>query len=669
MKFHVRTFLRYQLIFWLCAVFFFSCARAGFQPTGGDAIDTPGGDNDTPGGDNDTPGGDNDTPGGDNDTPGGDMDTPSGDNDTVTCPDDMNCFGFDCGPDPICNESCGTCNNPPAIYCDDDDTLLTYASTGSCESGKCSYEGSSLFCEHGCITAAKVCRVCDDKCSPVNTKDCTSGQIRTCEADIHGCLDWSEYTPCDGGSCEDSTSCILPTIISVSPNMDAAGIAINAQVIINFSVPMDTTATESAITFTPDVSGISYSWSDGDKTSTIDHSSDFAVTEYTVTIETVASGKNDNNLAAPYQFSFATNPLNLTVDCSAADMVGKNGSIEVDGSNVYMSYYDSTNDTLKFAKSTDGGAIWPSEDIKTIASVNLVLSSMYSSIAVDGNNIYIGYSDFNDGYLKFAKSTDGGSTWPVGNIRTVDSGCSGRFASMEVNGTYIYLSYQNYTSSDLKFAKSIDGGANWLPSPAIDPIVDATNTVGAYTSIAADGNNVYISYYEGTAFNEALKFAKSINGGINWSTVITVDGGGSYRVGETSSIAVKGSNVYISYYNFENKSLRFARSIDGGANWPIITDVDDPAINIVGLYTSIAVDDSNVYISYWDSTDGDLKFAKSTDDGVTWPAGNIKIVDSTDNVGMYTSIAVDGTFVYIGYYDSTNTNPKFAKSTDGGATW
>jgi len=102
---------------------------------------------------------------------------------------------------------------------------------------------------------------------------------------------------------------------------------------------------------------------------------------------------------------------------------------------------------------------------------------------------------------------------------------------------------------------------------------------------------------------------------------------------------------------------------------PITSTID--STNNVGSYTSIAVDGSNVYISYLDITNINLKFAKSEDGGASWltsPAID-PVVDETNNVGEYTSIAVDGSNVYISYRDFTNGNLKFAKSTDGGATW
>src|SRR3989304_2434294 len=79
-----------------------------------------------------------------------------------------------------------------------------------------------------------------------------------------------------------------------------------------------------------------------------------------------------------------------------------------------------------------------------------------------------------------------------------------------------------------------------------------------------------------------------------------------------------------------------------------------------GKYTSIAVGASGwVYISYYDATNGDLKYA--TNAFASW---GTTTVDNTGNTGEYTSIAV-GTSgaAYISYYDSTNGDLKYATNT------
>jgi hypothetical protein len=126
---------------------------------------------------------------------------------------------------------------------------------------------------------------------------------------------------------------------------------------------------------------------------------------------------------------------------------------------------------------------------------------------------------------------------------------------------------------------------------------------------------------------------------------------------------VDGDDIYISYY--KSSDLKFARSTTGkGGPWTIVY-VD--STNDVGNYSSISIDGGTIYVSYYDATSGNLKFARSTDSGSSWPV--IRTVDSTGDVGKHTSLAVQGDKVYIIYYDATNKAVKFAKSVDGGNSW
>ncbi|HHT9109395.1 MAG TPA: Ig-like domain-containing protein, partial [Candidatus Wunengus sp. YC64] len=64
-------------------------------------------------------------------------------------------------------------------------------------------------------------------------------------------------------------------------------------------------------------------------------------------------------------------------------------------------------------------------------------------------------------------------------------------------------------------------------------------------------------------------------------------------------------NAHISYYDVTNGDLKYAA--DASGSW-VATTVDSDGD--VGLYTSTALDTSgNAYISYFDNTKGDLKYA------------------------------------------------------------
>lgn len=341
--------------------------------------------------------------------------------------------------------------------------------------------------------------------------------------------------------------------------------------------------------------------------------------------------------------------------------VGSCSSLAVSGNNIYISYFDIDDTNLKFAKSIDNGKNWTTTTLDSSGNVGL-----YSSITVSGNNIYITYRDQTNRSLKFMKSPDAGVTWIT---KVVDTGDAGYDTSIAVSGSNIYISYCDYRdpsnpiNSRLKFIKSTDNGATW-PVGNIK-IVDNADNVGRNTSIAVSGNNVYISYYDQP--NGSLKFAKSIDGGTNWGTSIIEDFPNT-NTGYDTSIAISGVNVFISYYYAGAGKLKYAKSIDSGTNWTTY-EIDNNGI--VGAYTSVEVSGTNIFISYRDSSNDDLKFAKSTDSGANW---NKKTVDSdasgeADDVGYYTSIAVSGNYIYISYYDETNGNLKFAKSIDGGETW
>jgi len=123
--------------------------------------------------------------------------------------------------------------------------------------------------------------------------------------------------------------------------------------------------------------------------------------------------------------------------------------------------------------------------------------------SLDGVTIFAAYRDESDNDLEFARSTDGGSSWPI--FRTVnDSGSSGLYTDLiAVTALDIFIS--THGDGDLKLGRSSDGGLTWE-----EYIIDSTSLdVGEGTSIdALSADQVFISYFDEAA--ERVKFARSI---------------------------------------------------------------------------------------------------------------------------------------------------------------
>jgi hypothetical protein len=139
--------------------------------------------------------------------------------------------------------------------------------------------------------------------------------------------------------------------------------------------------------------------------------------------------------------------------------------------------------------------------------------------------------------------------------------------------------------------------------------------------------------------------------------VETVDSFGD--VGYYTDIAVTANNtVFISYYDFGKKDLKFARLINNEWSVTVVDSVGD-----VGEYASLAVDSvDRPHISYYDATRGVLKHAFFN--GIEWL---IEVIDSDGNVGLETSMVIDSADqIHISYHDETNADLKYAKSVDSG---
>jgi len=259
-------------------------------------------------------------------------------------------------------------------------------------------------------------------------------------------------------------------------------------------------------------------------------------------------------------------------------------------------------------------------------------TGQYTSVAIDPFNdtTYVSYYDSTNKSLRMARYVGSGGNCGPNNswfCQTVDSGADfGKYSSIAikpVSGGGIYypeigIAYYDATNGKLKYASGkLCPTCFWYKYTIDTPIAFPTDNKGQYTSLKYNSNGKpYIAYYfENTGGVDALMVASYVGSGGNcgagkWQcdTIQTGD-----RVGQYASLALDGAgNRHIAYYDGGNGDLwiasdRIGTNCGPGNTW-ICYPVD--AANDVGQYASLYVDNSNdFHIAYYDATTDKLKYA------------------------------------------------------------
>jgi hypothetical protein len=229
-------------------------------------------------------------------------------------------------------------------------------------------------------------------------------------------------------------------------------------------------------------------------------------------------------------------------------------SILANSGNVYISYTVQLdlmgNFDLKFARSPDGGDSWNSWIVDADSN------GSGSSLAISGNILYICYAS---GILsasrdvRLASSNDNGENW---NIQTLLTDWDAKCNSIAAESNEIYLSF---TTSYLGPYFCRYNGSSW---DILGQDIDSEDIDAVMNDMVLDNGRLYVSYYteDGT-----LRLAVSEDRGTSWTTQTvdysTADGGADGRL---TSLAVDGDTIYISYKDSGDGGLKISKSIDGG---------------------------------------------------------------------------------------------------------
>ncbi len=318
--------------------------------------------------------------------------------------------------------------------------------------------------------------------------------------------------------------------------------------------------------------------------------------------------------------------------------VGPYSSLKIDSNdNIHIAYGSAYDGWLRYKKWD--GSQWDTKKVGPgeFPAINYGALSM----DLDSNDIpYIAYiEDYCWDYITFTYWT--GSSWEWEDF-TGDSWVE--FVSLAIDSYdtphLCYVSNTAYPNDHkLKYAKW-NGPYDW------DITTIDTGADFAWTSIAIDSNNKpHISYFKGDTYgdNGALKYAKYT--GSSWSKEI-VASTNDHDIGRDTSIAIDSNDKpHISYVEYKYNAqgdleYHYVKHAYKNSNWD--TEIIDTNS---GGQTSMAIDGTDIYVTYTSS--GNLRYAVKQ--GASWTK---ETVDSQGNIGVYSSIDLDSNKIpHISYFE------------------
>lgn len=291
-------------------------------------------------------------------------------------------------------------------------------------------------------------------------------------------------------------------------------------------------------------------------------------------------------------------------------------------------------------------------------------------ISSSNGNIYTVYyvSTTANFDVHFRKLSESGSI--IGpDIKISNSDSNAKFPSIASQGNYVYISWTESKNgnNEIYFRRSTDGGNNFLPELRL------TNNIknSDYSSIAVDGNNLYIIWMDDRDNNNEIFLKKSTDFGFSWGNDIKLTNNSANSM--YPSIAVNGTNIHVVWSDNrdQNTEIYYKVSTDGGINWfndnRLTYDITNSVI------PSIALNENIIYVVWTDERDfvEQIYFKRSTDNGATW-SNDIRLTN-TNYAASEPNVCVSSNNIHIVWEDTRNLYPNFdiyyKRSTDYGTTW
>jgi cysteine-rich repeat protein len=321
-------------------------------------------------------------------------------------------------------------------------------------------------------------------------------------------------------------------------------------------------------------------------------------------------------------------------------------AIATDGAGTWVVVWAATNggDTDIFvARSTNAGTTWSAPAPLYADAASDIGNDDRPQIAFDDAGTWLVVWDApgrfgNDRDVLYARSLDGGVGWTapaaVGSNATTDRGTDQRpqaasdgaggwlvvWASTDSLGNTIGIDF------DILVTRSTDGGATWSPVRALNGNAIGDQTLDDRPQLATDraGRWVVVWVSDDTLGNTVgpdldVLIARSVDGGITWSTPHALNGNAATDTGADGApvVATDGQGTWVAVWETNDPmggalggtyDVVMAHSLDGGANWsaPHQLDPEAPSDARRDVSPQIVTDAHGVWNAVWAGAGGML---------------------------------------------------------------
>ncbi len=234
----------------------------------------------------------------------------------------------------------------------------------------------------------------------------------------------------------------------------------------------------------------------------------------------------------------------------------------------------------------------------------------HPSVAVSGDVVYVAYVDSRDGNeeVYYLRSLDRGTTWQPA-VRLSEVPHNSYTPTIAAHGTYVYVAWTDarhggatQSLEEEYFRRSTDQGATWDPEVRLtsDPDLEPANSWAP--SLAADGADVWIVWFDERDGNWEIYTKHSADRGLTWSadTRLTDDPADSVR----PSTSFDGLSLYVVWWDARDgdEEIYTTHSLDRGQTWePNSRLTNSPGESV---FASVAVAASGVHVVWQDTRDG-----------------------------------------------------------------